>query len=658
MSSPMVIPLKEVDRYSSVSRHAKDFPSCTECSGCRPDITTLTAVTGERRCCMCNQLAKRKCSRCKDGDYCSTKCQKADWPTHKLLCKEYASVQGSARSSPKHYRAILFPCEAAPPTFVWVEMGDADKLLVRHAAVDEWMANNGSGGGDEASLVVHALSQDMALQSKRMGHALKIAAYPPPSGEYGWLKGFNETVFDLARWSNPESFSGLYYGPVIGFAYHLDEDLNFKSMDDVSMNDLRHFVDYFNNSHWNPTIGDTERFLGKSVPALLIPDLSTIHKHGEPESGPHHRHEIAICRKLEMDICPMSQQTVPARLHTRQACFHMLCHPYFSPVPEMCLNGYIWQTFLLGPLLLGLPWVGRNAVIADMHKDQARDREPWPWTRWALTEARYLCQAVRCAAGFLCIDCLDIADALIVFHAFGQEIDPLHVEAYNRFMDKNHQHPEIGRPYSKAEFEKFWVSLVLDAEDTTGFNSIPSPYHVAAESQCVLKQPMEEMLDELQHIFSEGRLPAQFRASEKFLFKEHYRVVRWAIPPSGTPHSDSYALPDTEPAHSSEPGSTSEPGPSTEPQSSTEPEPNADPGPTPMTEPAPKPNTEPETDLEPSTDSVPVPHTEPVPVPHTEVEPPQMDEEDGEVECAAPDANHLAMIASAGLLSLQDMQDG
>lgn len=35
---------------------------------------------------MCSANASLRCSRCKNQHYCSAKCQKADWKTHKLAC--------------------------------------------------------------------------------------------------------------------------------------------------------------------------------------------------------------------------------------------------------------------------------------------------------------------------------------------------------------------------------------------------------------------------------------------------------------------------------------------------------------------------------------------------------------------------------------------
>lgn len=35
---------------------------------------------------MCSSNASLRCSRCKNQHYCSAKCQKADWKSHKLSC--------------------------------------------------------------------------------------------------------------------------------------------------------------------------------------------------------------------------------------------------------------------------------------------------------------------------------------------------------------------------------------------------------------------------------------------------------------------------------------------------------------------------------------------------------------------------------------------
>ncbi|KAJ7912122.1 hypothetical protein B0H13DRAFT_2478288 [Mycena leptocephala] len=43
---------------------------------------------GKHACAVCAdfEYELRRCGKCKHASYCSTKCQKADWPTHKLAC--------------------------------------------------------------------------------------------------------------------------------------------------------------------------------------------------------------------------------------------------------------------------------------------------------------------------------------------------------------------------------------------------------------------------------------------------------------------------------------------------------------------------------------------------------------------------------------------
>jgi hypothetical protein len=42
----------------------------------------------EKKCKMCDSLAKSVCSSCNKARYCSAACQKSDWKLHKLSCKE------------------------------------------------------------------------------------------------------------------------------------------------------------------------------------------------------------------------------------------------------------------------------------------------------------------------------------------------------------------------------------------------------------------------------------------------------------------------------------------------------------------------------------------------------------------------------------------
>jgi len=44
------------------------------------------------RCVVCGKTEQTKqCGRCNARTYCSEKCQKGDWPTHKAACKAMAN---------------------------------------------------------------------------------------------------------------------------------------------------------------------------------------------------------------------------------------------------------------------------------------------------------------------------------------------------------------------------------------------------------------------------------------------------------------------------------------------------------------------------------------------------------------------------------------
>ncbi|KAF2660386.1 hypothetical protein K491DRAFT_711878 [Lophiostoma macrostomum CBS 122681] len=76
----------------------------------------------QRLCVMCNEPGIKRCTGCRNAQYCSTECQQRDWTLHKLLCEQFADFL-EGRPSEAHYRAIVFPVDAsdAKPRFMWLK---------------------------------------------------------------------------------------------------------------------------------------------------------------------------------------------------------------------------------------------------------------------------------------------------------------------------------------------------------------------------------------------------------------------------------------------------------------------------------------------------------------------------------------------------------
>ncbi|KAI1204516.1 uncharacterized protein F4807DRAFT_447060 [Annulohypoxylon truncatum] len=80
----------------------------------------MAGVEVKDSCIICNTSSANFCDRCKSIRYCSKACQRADWPTHKLLCKAFSNFDTTKRPSKNHFRAIFFPVDKEKPELIWL----------------------------------------------------------------------------------------------------------------------------------------------------------------------------------------------------------------------------------------------------------------------------------------------------------------------------------------------------------------------------------------------------------------------------------------------------------------------------------------------------------------------------------------------------------
>ncbi|KAI1399818.1 hypothetical protein F4819DRAFT_399059 [Hypoxylon fuscum] len=80
----------------------------------------MSSIDAESSCIVCNKSDTQFCNRCRSTRYCSKVCQRADWPTHKLLCAPFSNFDATKRPSKDHFRAIFFPASKEKPELIWL----------------------------------------------------------------------------------------------------------------------------------------------------------------------------------------------------------------------------------------------------------------------------------------------------------------------------------------------------------------------------------------------------------------------------------------------------------------------------------------------------------------------------------------------------------
>lgn len=96
-----------------------DEPSSDEPSSDEQSIVAGNDTENED-CAFCRRSITFMCTACGSSAYCSAECKDADWPSHRVLCREFVSHLAVAPSDDDDATPVVcFPPEASNPFFAW-----------------------------------------------------------------------------------------------------------------------------------------------------------------------------------------------------------------------------------------------------------------------------------------------------------------------------------------------------------------------------------------------------------------------------------------------------------------------------------------------------------------------------------------------------------
>ncbi|KAL9562629.1 hypothetical protein ACKAV7_013193 [Fusarium commune] len=175
----------------------------------------------------------------------------------------------------------------------------------------------------------------------------------------------------------------------------------------MSTKDFRHLVDFFNNSGWNPTIGDIDRYPDKTTPAIFVVDPFL----PDGYSNPH----LTVCNVIGTH----------------------------NPVTEVNIAGKI---------------NGKNGILPDLHGGSARGA--FPKSSGSMLYARLLNHGIMLGYKGIFVGQFTMGDGILVYDAFCKKIHRLYLlagEGKKKNQHEDNQHisfADAPSPYNDIDNDK------------------------------------------------------------------------------------------------------------------------------------------------------------------------------------------------------------
>jgi hypothetical protein len=197
-----------------------------------PNTTTSPA------CLICEKPNSKLCGVCKSSAYCSQECQKKDWKIHKLLCKDFANFDMSARPSPDHFLGFHFPVDDEKPRCVWMKATvDVDGGVLTLYEDPQTKVVNFGDGMVKATIVMQDYFFDREIR-----HMINVH----------YTAGFLYTDYKVNKCidkildTNPGQFYPFkgHFTAACGYTDDMDFELT-PVRRDMDMNDFRHVANFY-----------------------------------------------------------------------------------------------------------------------------------------------------------------------------------------------------------------------------------------------------------------------------------------------------------------------------------------------------------------------------------------------------------------------------